>query len=120
MTLSLIRVDDVFGVLSIAGTKFCDTIERLRIPAGEYVLDLTVSNRVLHGSLWSPWKDGSLPLVVDVPGRTGIRIHAGNYPADSSGCILVGTRKGDFLTDSRAALLKLRHTLGFPARITIT
>lgn len=118
--IHLARIDEVFGVLHIDGKKFCDTIERLRIPAGEYGLILTISNRVLHGSLWSPWKDGSLPLVLDVPGREGIRIHAGNKPADSSGCILIGIRQGDVLTSSRATLLQLRALLGFPVPLKIT
>ena len=46
-----------------------------------------------------------LPLLLDVPGFSGIRIHAGNYPADTQGCILPGyNRKRGMVVNSRAAL----------------
>ena len=69
---------------------FCDTLEpslhptnHLRpkaIPAGRYDVAVT----------WSPKFKRWLPLLLKVPNRSGIRIHAGNNPEDSSGCILLG------------------------------
>ena len=53
---------------------------RTAIPRGKYRLTTSFSNRFQR----------VLPLVVDVPGFTGIRIHGGNRAEDSLGCILVG------------------------------
>ena len=64
------------------------------IPSGHYRVIITPSVRFHR----------PLPLVVDVPGFTGIRIHPGNVVADTSGCILVGKDRGDGrLMQSRVA-----------------
>lgn len=53
---------------------------RLCIPAGRYRVAWTMSARFGHMA----------PLLLDVPGRRGIRIHAGNTEVDTEGCILPG------------------------------
>jgi hypothetical protein len=50
------------------------------IPAGTYEARIT----------YSPKFGKKLPLLIGVPGRDGIRIHTGNKPEHSLGCILVG------------------------------
>jgi len=41
----------------------------------------------------SPRFKAWLPLVQGVPNFDGIRIHAGNYPDDTQGCIVVNSRE---------------------------
>lgn len=72
------------------------------IPTGRYQLVITFSNRFKQ----------YLPLIVGVPGFTGIRIHSGNTAENSEGCILVGDGKlTDFITNSRNAMKKLMSKL---------
>ena len=60
-----------------------DTLENadFLIPAGTYPLTKT----------YSPRFKKLLPLIGDVPGRDGIRIHLGTLPEHSKGCILVNS-----------------------------
>ena len=83
---------------------------RTAIPTGRYRLSMT----------YSPRFNMVLPLVCDVPGFTGIRVHAGNTDVDTDGCILVGqVRKEDEILLSRAALTDLLDRLALPAFLTL-
>jgi hypothetical protein len=87
---------------------------RTCIPAGRYEV------RITH----SPKFDRDLPLLLDVPGFEGIRIHPGNYPTDTEGCLLPGReRLLDAVQGSRLAFVdlfaKLAGAAG-PIHIAIT
>ena len=71
----------ITGRLVIDGRYFCNTLERVgyQIPALCYPV------RVTH----SPKFKRLLPIVQNVPQRTGIRFHVGKVPKHSTGCILV-------------------------------
>ncbi len=75
----------VFGNLYICtGDRqehVCVTLENqdYTIPRGRYSVDVTMSPRFKR----------LLPILVNVPGREGIRIHRGTKPEHSRGCILV-------------------------------
>lgn len=114
MTLELYRDPSVdgrtMGRLSIDGRFFCWTLEDVvrdgpklahetAVPAGRYQVAITKSTR--FGRM--------MPLLLDVPGFSGIRIHSGNTSADTAGCILVGFAKvPGGLGASRTALEELQ------------
>ena len=96
------------GKLYIDGSYFCDTLEdtvrdirpdgtgkiygKTAIPAGTYRVQMT----------YSPKFKRKLPLLIDVPNFTGVRIHAGNTAADTDGCVLIGRNRAvGMVLDSR-------------------
>lgn len=104
--------ESVQGVLAVDSQVECWTLEPARtnpyhpghpcIPAGEYPIILS----------FSPHFKMVTPELVGVPGRSDIRIHPGNYPKDSLGCILVGdTRQPNFVGLSKAAFASLMTLL---------
>jgi hypothetical protein len=99
----------IFGRLIVDETLSLYSLERLgvQIPLGTYPIEITESL-----DLTCKCPDGSishlLPLLDNVPGRSAIRIHGGNWPRDSEGCILVGLQQGQgMITQSQAALTPL-------------
>lgn len=94
------------GQMLVDDEHFCWTLEDARqpdgvkidgetcIPAGVYTVIVDWSNRFQR----------MMPHILDVPNFDGIRIHSGNSPVDTSGCILVGyARSTDVVWDSKHA-----------------
>lgn len=95
-TIGKLYIDDIY---------FCDTLEdrdrgitndmteediskikvkgETAIPTGTYNISIT----------YSPKFKRDMPLIENVKGFAGIRIHSGNTDKDSEGCILVGENK---------------------------
>lgn len=121
------------GKLYINGQYFCDTLEdkdrglkqtdniisikakkifgKTAIPLGTYNVDIT----------YSPKFKKYLPLVENVKGFNGIRIHSGNTPNDTDGCILVGKNTiVGMVTHSQDTLKALLQKLNVNDEITLT
>ena len=80
----------ITGRLVIDGRWFCDTLERV----GYQILPLCYPVKVTR----SPKFKRLLPLVANVPQRSGIRFHRGTRPEHSTGCILLSKDKEIELT----------------------
>lgn len=101
--------DYTIGKLYIDGHYFCDTLEdtvrpngkkiagKTAIPAGDY--------KVIKS--YSPRFKKILPEILDVPGFTGVRIHAGNTAKDTDGCLLLGLNK------TKGAVLDSQTTMAY-------
>lgn len=134
MKLRLIREsfpqNATIGKLYVNGKYECSTLEdedrkleeggekvygRTCIPRGHYDVIITYSHRFKR----------ELPLVCDVPQFEGIRIHPGNGPEHTDGCILVGTLNdaGNRLIMSRIAFdglfTRMEHAVDRGESITL-
>lgn len=106
------------GQMVIDGNHFCWTMEDVEriigencqgkiphetcIPKGTYTVILSFSNRFQK----------YMPEVLNVPCFSGIRIHSGNLPEHSDGCILAGFEKTTgAISQSRAAFAELMKRL---------
>ena len=72
------------GIMRVNGRDIA-TLENADyiIPVGTYPVLVTFSPRFQR----------NLPLIGNVPGRSGIRIHGGTKPEHSTGCVLVSNPK---------------------------
>lgn len=113
--------DTTLGELFVDGVNSSDTLEdairevpgepvaswkipgQTAIPAGRYPLKLVDSQRFGPDTI----------SIEDVPGFDAIRIHGGNWAADTHGCVLVGTAdpNGGSLAHSQLALKALKAVL---------
>ena len=80
------------------------------IPTGHYVINIT----------YSPKYKRMMPLLLDVKGFSGIRIHSGNSSKDTEGCLLVGkNKKVGMVLESRDTYQRLFKIMEGQKDITI-
>ena len=96
----------VRGLMRVNGQEIA-TLENADyvIPEGTYPIAVT----------WSPKFKRMLSIVLNVPGRSGIRVHRGTKPEHSRGCILVSATNEQELTAKWLALQASNE----PIKITI-
>lgn len=129
MHIKLIR--DTFTKNSTIGKLFvndryeCNTLEDV-VRVGKKVYGATAIPEGTYNVTidWSMKYQKYMPHILDVPEFQGIRIHSGNTPDDTEGCILLGMgRKVDWVSQSKLAFeaffLKLDNAVEKNEKITI-
>lgn len=93
------------GKLYVNGEYFCDTIEDTDRGLTSSMSASEIADSKIHGQTaiptgtynvvmtYSPRFKKIMPLLEEVPGFSGIRIHSGNDSSDTEGCILPGQNK---------------------------
>ena len=136
MEIKLVRIafkeTYTIGKLYVDGKYVCDTIEdkdrglddsmsaneilkkkvngQTAIPTGHYVINIT----------YSPKYKRMMPLLLDVKGFSGIRIHSGNTAKDTEGCLIVGkNKKVGMVLESRDTYQRLFEMMQGEKNITI-
>ena len=136
MRIELVRIafKDTYtiGKLYVDGKYFSDVIEdkdrgldssmteseilekkvkgQTAIPTGHYVINIT----------YSPKYKRMMPLLLDVKGFSGIRIHSGNTAKDTEGCLIVGkNKKVGMVLESRDTYKRLFKMMEGQEEITI-
>ena len=99
-TCTLSRVE--FDGLIFQGLEPTD-----HIPCGSYLLRLTHSPKFSDKYPYCSHPHNYVPLVDGVPGCIGIRIHVGNYPSDTTGCLLLGISTNGFSINKSAIAYSL-------------
>lgn len=126
ITLRRIAMKDTYtiGKLYIDGVYFCDTVEDKDRGLDDSMEESVIKERKVYGETaiplgtykveitYSPKFKKNLPLLYNVKGFEGIRIHSGNTAKDSLGCIIVGkNKKVGMVLDSRSTMAKLMKIL---------
>ena len=101
MRLTLIRIANrptyCIGKLYIDGKWFCDVIEDTdRGLSDEMAEEEIIKKKVGIYPVYltySPKYKKKMPLIDNVKGYSGIRIHSGNTSKDTEGCLIVGKNK---------------------------
>ena len=110
-TIGSLYIDDVFECYTLEDMVRDTKIKyKTAIPFGTYQVVIT----------WSPRFKRQMPLLVNVPGFDGIRIHPGNTHENTAGCLLVGDEVvGEALLDSKTAFDRLYAKLVKAKNVTI-
>jgi hypothetical protein len=116
MTIYMVRDDctekRTLGTMTFPDGFICQTLEDpvragvkvmgdTAIPSGTFQVTITRSKRFQK----------MLPLLNNVPGFGGVRIHPGNGIGDTSGCVLVGTQRGAFSEGADQTIVRSKEAM---------
>lgn len=116
------------GLLSIDGVHECYTCEDVVRPSGEKLHGQTAIPAGVYSVVVNQSQrfKRRLPLLLDVPGFEGIRIHPGNTQHDTEGCILPGrgftpnsVTQSVLAFDALFRKIEAAHAAGHPVTIEI-
>ena len=109
MRLTLIRIANkptyTIGKLYIDGCYYCDVLEDVDRGLDDDMKESEILKKKIKGQTaiptgiypvkitYSPKYKKLMPLIENVKGYQGIRIHSGNTHKDTEGCLLVGKNK---------------------------
>lgn len=135
MEITIIRYDFLpdrtFGKLYIDGEYWCETLEDRDRNLYDYMSVEEIKQKKVYGETCIPYGkyevkmtysikyEKELPQILNVPGFSGVRIHNGSFPEHSLGCILIGRRLNDMLTDSRVTTSNFVKKIGKESSITL-
>lgn len=126
------RYSYTIGKLYVDGVYVSDTIEDMDRGLDDSMDENEIKARKVYGETaipygtykvsitYSPKYKKMMPLIENVKGFSGIRIHSGNTAKDSLGCIIVGkNKKVGMVLDSRETYNKLFDIIKGEKNITI-
>lgn len=109
MRITLMRIANkptyCIGKLYIDGQYICDTIEDVDRGLDDRMTEEEILEKKVKGETaiptgiypvyltYSPKYKKQMPLIDNVKGYSGIRIHSGNTSKDTEGCVIVGLNK---------------------------
>jgi hypothetical protein len=117
MTIYMVRDDctdkRTLGTMVFPDGYVCQTLEDPVRPAGVKVMGNTaIPSGTLQVTITRSKRfQKMLPLLNNVPGFGGVRIHPGNGIGDTAGCVLVGTQRGTFSAGADQTIIRSREAM---------
>lgn len=137
MRITLVRIANrptyCIGKLYIDGQYFCDTIEDTDRGLNDEMTEKEILGKKIKGQTaiptgiypvyitYSPKYKKQMPLIDNVKGYSGIRIHSGNTAKDTEGCLIVGKNKevGKVLESRKVYNALFRELVSYKGKIII-